>query len=188
MKAWAFTLDGHIFYVMDDVAGQTLVCDMRTGQWHHWYTGADPALWNMQSGIMWNGVAIAADLTTNKIWEVDPHSMRDEETIEITRVVTAFQAVRGRASARIGSFRLTASVGEPSLVGAVVHLRFSDDEGESWSPVYERVLSVGDFSQPLRFRSLGRIRAPGRIWEVSDQGGLLLIEGADADIEGEERQ
>ena len=185
VKAWAFVLDGHIFYVLDDVDGNTVVCDMRTGQWHHWYTGDSPGLWNMHRGIMWEGRAIAADAQLPKIWEVDPHSMLDEESIEISRVVTAFQALRGRASARVGSFRLTADVGEPTTVDAEVHLRFSDDEGQTWSSVHVRVLEIGNTDQPLRFRSLGRLRAPGRIWEISDKGGFVLIEGADADVEGE---
>jgi hypothetical protein len=184
VKAGAFNLDGHIFYVMNDVDGATLVCDLRTGQWHHWYTGAVPGLWNMQNGMMWEGRALAADSASNELWEVDPHSMHDEGTVEISRVVTAFQPLRGRASARVGSFRLTAGVGEPSLEGAELKLRFSDDEGQTWGITYTRALETDNFAQPLRFRSLGRLRAPGRIWEVSDSGGLVLIEGADADVEG----
>jgi hypothetical protein len=65
-------------------------------------------------------------------------------------------------------------------------MRFSDDEGQTWSSVYSRVLIADDFDQPLRFRSLGRIRSPGRLWEISDRGGLVLIEGADADLEGDD--
>lgn len=186
MKAWAFTMDGHIFYVMDDVDGDTLVCDLRTGQWHHWYTGTVPGVWSMHNGMMWNGRVLASDAVTGQIWEVDPHSMRDEDTTEISRVVTAFHSLRGRSSARVGSFRLTASVGEPSLDAAQVSVRFSDDEGQTWGALYTRALETDNFAQVLRFRSLGRLRAPGRIWEVSDRGGLVLIEGADADIEGQE--
>lgn len=185
MRAWAFVLDGHIFYVLDDLNGETYVCDLRSGQWHHWYTGAVPGLWNMKVGVMWKGRPIAADSVLNKIWEVDPHSLQDEDAIEISHVVTAFQAMRGKASARVGSFRLTANVGEPSLEDAEVQLRFSDDEGQSWSITHTRVLVVDDFDQVLRFRSLGRMRAPGRVWEVRDTGGSVLIEGADSDMEGE---
>lgn len=186
--AWAFTFDGHVFYVLPEVDGKTLVYDMTTGQWHLWYTGAVLAMWNMRRGRMWKGRAIAADETLNKIWEVDPHSELDEGSIDITRVVSGFQPVRGTASARQGSLRVTANVGEPNLVGATVQMRFSDNEGQTWSPVYVRILFTGDFDQPLRFRSLGRLRAPGRIWEITDTGGLMFIEGADGDIEGEEDQ
>jgi hypothetical protein len=176
-------MDGHIFYVMDDVNGDTMVCDMRTGQWHHWYNGAVPGLWNMKGGVMWNGRVIAADAALAKIWEMDPHSMLDEGVTQISRVVTAFQPVRGKASTRVGSFHVTASVGAPTAVDAEVRLRFSDDEGNSWSVTHVRVLATGNFAQPLRYRSLGRLRAPGRIWEVADTGGLVVIQGADANLE-----
>lgn len=182
--AWAFVLDGHIFYVLNDVSGRTVVCDMRTGQWHHWYTGAVPGKWNMFRGFMWRGRPLAVDEVSSKVWEVDPNAFLDEGVQHILRVVTGFQAVRGKASMRQGSLRLTASVGEPDLVGAVVSMRFSDNEGVAWSTPQTRVLAAGDYAQPLRFRSLGRLRAPGRIWEISDQGGLVTIEGADSDMEG----
>ena len=183
--AWAFTLDGHIFYVMNDVDGMSLVYDVRTGQWHHWYTGPlRTALWNAFRGKMWKGRVLFADESTADIWEADPSSMLDEETTHITRVVTGFQAIRGKASMRQGSLRVTASIGNPAQVGAQVTLRFSDDEGRTWGVAYARTLVAGVYDQPLRFRSLGRLREPGRLWEISDTGGLVTIEGADADMEG----
>lgn len=185
MKTWAFVLDGHTFYVMDDVSGMTLVCDLSTQQWHHWYTGNDATVWGMLRGVTWKGRVLAVDAASSEIWELDPNSALDRSTEHIRRVVTAFQSVRGKGSIRQGSFRITASMGEPSLPDAVVSMRFSDDEGQSWSPTYERTVQAGNFGQLLRYRSLGRIRAPGRIWEVSDTGGLLTIEGADVDVEGQ---
>lgn len=181
--AWAFVLDGHIFYVLTSVDGITLVCDMRTEQWHHWYSGIVPAEWNAYRGTMWKGRVLAADAELGKVWEIDANADMDEGVSQIQRVVTGFQAMRGKASVRLGSFRLTATVGEPSMVGAAVELRYSDNEGETWSVTHSRTLGVGDFDQPLRFRSLGRLRAPGRIWEIADRGGVVTIEGADADME-----
>lgn len=184
--AWAFVLDGHIFYVLNDVGGDTVVCDLRAGnQWAHWYTGEAGGKWSAYRGIVWKGRTLVVDDLTSSIWEVDPDSMLDGGVDHIKRVVTAFQAVRGKGSIRQGSLRVTASVGEPSLEDATVLLRFSDDEGQTWSPVYSRTLEAGNYDQPLRFRSLGRLRSPGRIWEISDIGGLVTIEGADADMEGQ---
>lgn len=182
-NAWAFTLDGHVFYVLSDVGGETLVYDVRTGHWHHWYTGA-ATLWNMYRGVMWRGEVIAADASLGKIWTVDPYSMLDEEATQIQRVVTGFMPFRGRRSVRQGSLRLTVSLGYPTADPATVAMRFSDDEEESWSILHSRILVAEDFDQVLRFRSLGRIRAPGRVWEITDTGGFVRIEGADADVEG----
>lgn len=182
--AWAFVFDGHIFYVLNDVNGNTMICDLRTGQWHHWYTGVVAGKWNMYRGVVWKGRVLAADELTNEIWEADPHSFLDEAATDIKRVVTAFESVRGKGSVRQGSLRISASVGFPTLVGATLQMRFSDNEGQSWSPTYSRTLVSGDFNQELRFRSLGRLREPGRIWEISDTGGVVTIEAADADLEG----
>lgn len=182
--SWAFVLDGHVFYVLNDVNGHTYVCDLTTGQWHHWYTGDAPGQWNMYRGVIWRGKVIAGDSSDGVLWELDPDAMLDEGAFQIQRVVTAYQPVRGKGSVRQGSLRVTASVGEPTADPAVVRLRFTDDEGERWSVTHERTLDPGAFGQVLRFRSLGRLRAPGRIWEVSDRGGLVRIEGVDSDLEG----
>lgn len=181
---WAFVLDGHVFYVLSDVSGRTLVCDITTGQWHHWFTGSVPGLWNMQRGTMWRGRALAAGATGANIWEVDPLSTLDEGTLLIHRAVTGFMPVRGRASFRQGSLRVSASVGAPSVADATMSLRFSDDEGVTWSRVFTITLRTGAFAQSLSFRGLGRARAPGRIWDIADSGGLVRIDGVDSDMEG----
>lgn len=182
-RSWAFVLDGHVFYVLSDVSDRTLVCDLSTGQWHHWYTGAAPALWNMVRGTMWRGRAIAADAAGPEIWEVDPLSTLDEGTTPIHRAVTGFLPIRGRGSYRQGALRLAASVGDPDVDGAELRLRFSDDEGVTWGRTYTVVLQSDAYSQPITFRGLGRMRAPGRIWELTDAGGLVRIDGVDSDME-----
>jgi hypothetical protein len=182
-KAWGFSLDGHVFYVLNDVDGSTYVCDLTTGQWHHWYTGDEPGLWNAWRGIMWRGHALAGGEEGNRIWLIDPDAETDEGEHQISRVVTAFAPLRGKASIRQGSLRVNASIGSPSADPAVLYLRFSDDEGTAWSHAYERTLEPDKFDQVLRYRSLGRIRAPGRIWELADKGGLVRIDGVDSDIE-----
>jgi len=183
VNSWAFVLDGHVFYVLSDVSGRTLVCDLTTGQWHHWFTGEVPGLWNMYRGTMWRGRAVAADAVTAEVWEVDPLSTLDEGTGLIHRAVTGFHAIRGRGSFRQGSLRLAASVGDPDVEGAELRLRFSDDEGQTWGTTYAVALQPDAYSQPISFRGLGRMHAPGRIWELTDAGGLVRIDGVDSDME-----
>jgi hypothetical protein len=178
VKAWAFTFDGHVFYVLSTVAGRTLICDLTTGQWHTWKTGESP-FWNMYRGIMWGGRPIAADETSNEIWMVDPSSELDEGEHEIARTVTGYQPVRGTHSRRQGSMRLTARRGVMGGEDLVVRMRFSDDAGSSWSPYYDIDLDPDSYSTRMEWRSLGRLRAPGRIWEITDEGGLVRIDGAD---------
>lgn len=190
-KSWAFTLDGHIFYVLGTYQGLTLLCDLTTGQWCLWKTaGFD--FWNMHRGVMWRGRVLAADDALPIVWELDPAATGDAETDEestsIERVVTGFLPSRNRGSNRIGAARLTASVGDPDGPDVPVSLRYSDDEGETWSQAREIVLRSADYEQELKFRSLGRLREPGRLWEISDAGGVVRIDGLDADIDGEEQE
>lgn len=181
--AWAFTLDGHIFYVLNTPGEPTLLYDMTTGQWCTWTTGGYP-FWNIHRGIMWNGLILGASAAGAKIWLLDPAVLTDEGTREIERVVTGFQAYRGSGSIRQGSLRMTA--GRQGVLGAdaAVTLRFSDDGGRTWSRDYAVELNAGDVSKKIEFRSLGRIRAPGRLWELSDVGGVVRIDGLDSDTEG----
>ena len=190
-RAWAFVLDGHVFYVLNFSDRPALVCDLTTGQWHSWFTRTfNPAalslgsgIWNMFRGIMWKGRVIAADFSDPIVWELDPHSMLDESVDVIQRAVTAFQPLRGSASARQGSMRLTARK-EDLGASSTIRMRFSDDGGRTWSTWRSVILAASSYSKKIEWRSLGRIRAPGRLWEIDDAGGLVRIEGSDADLEG----
>lgn len=182
-RAWAFTLHGHTFYVLNSISGKSLVYDITTGQWHHWFTGESDQLWNMLRGVVWKERVIAADGSLPKIWELDPYSQLDEEETIIKRAVTGFQAVRGDRSIRQGALRMTASVGTPDNDSAPLRLRFSDDGGHTWSNTYTVELEAGNSEQVLEFRSLGRLRTPGRLWELEDDGGLVRIEGLDSDMD-----
>lgn len=193
-KAWAFVLDGHVFYVLNFTSRPALIHDLTTGQWHEWFTrefdpddpGFEPGgFWNMFRGIVWKGRVIAADAADPVVWELDPHSMLDEGVDPIRRAVTAFQPLRGRASARQGSLRLTATKEDVSE-SATIRMRFSDDGGSSWSSWRSVTLAADSVSRRIEWRSLGRVRAPGRIWEIEDTGGLVRIEGTDSDMEGED--
>lgn len=182
-SAWAFTMDGHTFYVLNTVGTKSLVYDLTARQWYIWYT-AGMDFWNMFRGTNWNGKVVAADDSGAQIWELDLYAVLDQEVLQIERVVTGFQPLRGRASILIGNAHLKANVGSPSDAGAAVKLRFSNDEGVTWSEYFEVALAVDDFSQRVTFRSLGRLRAPGRLWEISDTGGLMRIDALDVSLHG----
>lgn len=187
-RAWAFTLDGHIFYVLNSIHEAALVYDISTRQWGRWLGyetlegGVEP-FWNMFRGIVWKGRVLACGMGDNKVWEMDPHSMLDEGQHPIRRVVTGFLPLRGSASARQGALRVTARK-EDATQDATIAMRFSDDNGKTWSAERTVALAANAYAQNIEFRSLGRIRAPGRLWEISDTGGFVRIEGADADLEG----
>ena len=45
-------------------------------------------------------------------------------------------------------------------------------------------LTEGAFDTEIAWRSLGSFMAPGRIFELSDSGGLIRIDGCDAMLNG----
>jgi hypothetical protein len=189
-KAWAFTFDGHVFYVLHFADRPSLICDLTTGQWHAWYTSErveldtpDEGFWNMFRGIMWRGKMIAADYGLPVVWEVDPESGVDHGSEFIERAVSGFMPLRGSDSVRQGFMRVTARK-EVGASGSVVRMRFSDDRGKTWSQWYETALGQGS-QHRIEYRSLGRVRAPGRLWEIADVGALICIDGADAELDGE---
>lgn len=249
-KSWAFTLDGHIFYVLGDTVDGTLLFDLTAGQWYTWKT-AGQDFWNALRGTMWRGRILVADETRPIIWELDPAASYDEDNVslQIERVVTGFQPLRGSHAVRQGALRATASVGyfegghlvlvetatpgvfefaesgtpdaylEETADGSEVfvavearniqrrqaaavsfggvavvssapigmlRMRFSDNQGQTWSRYFDIPLRVDDDNQELKWRSLGRINAPGRLWEISDAGGVVRIDGLDADMDGEQ--
>lgn len=189
-RAWAFALDGHIFYVINDVEGKSYLYDVRTGQWAVWYTGEESSTWNFQKGHTWRSRTIALEEDSDRILELDPYSERDVDDQEIRRVVTAFQTARGDDAYRQGSMRVNASVGAPTVDETAVEMRFSNDGGVTWVGPFAVSLLLAEWSQRIEFRSLGRIRAPGRLWEIRDVGGLMRIDGCDQTVElpGEEEE
>jgi|GEM_PF-6124464 len=190
-RAWTFTLDGHTFYVLDLGAQGTFLYDILTSQWTNFCTGA-PATnggpnvqWNFQNGHMWGVRIVGGDLATSDVWEMTPGAVFDNGATEIGHVSTGGLAARSRVSISCDSFRITASFGLlDDVAGSTFNLRFSDDVEATWSPYFTIALTAGDYDNELAWRSLGSFAAPGRIFEISDSGGLIRIDGADAMLNG----
>lgn len=190
------------------MSADTLIYDLTTGQWHQWGTLEDTgggvfdnARWNMILGVFWQELkggdgqpiyaTVAAGIESNEIFRVDPESEIDNGGTDneqyIRRQVTGGLSIRNRVFPRQFDLRLTASVGDPAVAGADVNLRFSDDNGNTWVTPLPISLTAGAWSQDLVWRSLGIIRAPLRIFEITDTGGLVRISTvAQARVDGDE--
>lgn len=185
-RAWTFTLDGHKFYVLDLAEEGTFLYDQITNQWCNFSTqGFEPA-WNMINGTMWGqNRIVAADRLSDDIWELDPTAVLDEEWRDIAHIVTGGLSTRSRTYVACDAVRVTASIGILDEVnGSQMLLRFSDDQEQTWSDYFTVDLIVDDFDGEIAYRSLGSFMAPGRIFELSDSGGLIRIDGADAFLNG----
>lgn len=184
-RAWTYDLDGHSFYVLDLGEQGTFLYDQVTNQWCNFSTqGFEPA-WNFVNGCMWGNRIVGADSISDAIWEMIPTAVVDEDWRDIAHIVTGGIQTRNRTFVGCDAVRVTASIGLLDQVnGSQMLLRYSDDSEATWSDYFVVDLIHDDFDGEIAFRSLGSFMAPGRIFELSDSGGLIRIDGADAFLNG----
>lgn len=184
-RAWTFVLDGHVFYVLDLGQEGTFLYDMTTKQWCQFITNGHEG-WNVRNGTVWGdaGRIAGADTTDTIVWELDPEAVVDDGFRTITHAVTGGVTTRSRVYKSVEAVRIAGSIG--SLEGdsaSTFTMRFSDDGGNTWSDDFVVDLVQGEFDGEIAWRSLGSFMAPGRVFEFSDIGGPLRIDGADVFIE-----
>lgn len=185
-RAWGFNLDQHQFYVLHAGIEGTLVYDVLSQEWSQWQTqGFDT--WNAENGVEWDGDIYFGDRDTATLWRLDPTSFLDDEFRPILRVVTGGIPAEARKSLRSGMLVLSATKeGTLDTVSApYVQLSISDDGGFTWNDRESLALDDSE-TQDFSWRGLGTIRAPGRVFKITDSGGFVTIRGADQMIEGED--
>lgn len=173
-RAWGFSLDGHFFYVLSIEDQGTFVYDETTEQWAHWYTTADSPYWDFTQGMHWRTYILGINWGRTTMRSITPTAFLDSGGALIPRVVTGVLPYRARGRARNSFVKLYAGVASTS--NESLSLRFSDDGGQTWGSTFTRALTLSP-SQELYFSSLGMIGAPGRVWELSDSGGIVRLDG-----------
>lgn len=180
-RAWTFTLDGHVFYVLDLDTEGTYLIDLTTEQWCKFVTSGF-SRWNMQNGVMWGTRVVGGSIDLPIVWEASATAL-DDDGDDIAHVITGGTQTRSRTKHSVGAVRLTGSANKLGAATSSMRLRFSDDNGDSWSGYKTISLTQGTVKE-MAWRSLGAFAAPGRIFEFSDTGGPVRLDGVDADIEG----
>ncbi len=197
IAAFAFSLDGHDFYALRCGASETLLYDLTTGSWCSW-DSPGRNVWRANSGFNWVGVLgsgaenapttniVLGDDTFGTLWVLDPDSGIDDGPFdgdaaqEFTRAVTGGVPIRGRPSPRCNAVYLTASIGDADMASTSIQLRYSDDNGRTYQSAGTSIVQPGLYTTEVRWRSLGMMKAPGRIFEFIDSGATVRIDGADA--------
>lgn len=195
MRAWGFSVDGHDFYVLHLGTESTLVYDITTGQWSEW-ASPDATNWRANTGMTWLGMgtatltsnannrAVIGDMVSGLLWTIDTDQGYDENpstgaATEFTRQVTGGIPMRLRETERLGAAYLTASIGSPQITGASITLETSDDGGKNWQDHGFIVASTTDTVQEFVWRSLGLIKAPGKVFRITDNGASVRIDSLD---------
>ena len=200
LRAWTFSMDGHDFYVVRLGEEATLVYDLTTGQWTKWTT-LGRETWRATVGMNWIGMGrktvslqtegsapaesqvVAGDDTFGMLWTLAPTQgydvspYNDTQQVGFPRVVVGGVPLSMRETKPLGAAYLTASFGTPQISGANILLRTSDDFGKTWTSHGTVTVEPGNYSQEFVWRSLGLMKAPGRIFEISDEGATVRIDG-----------
>jgi hypothetical protein len=182
-RCWTFVADGHTFYVLDLGDEGTFVYDITTQQWSSFVTSGFTR-WDMLNGVMWGTRVVGGDIDTTDVWEHKATTIQDNDALGIAHVCTGKVLSRDRVYHSVGTVRVAGSLSAiDDLISADINLRYSDDNGKTWSDYFTVTVTPGVYDD-VAFDGLGAFKSPGRIFELSDTGGLLRIDGVDAEIDG----
>ena len=197
VRSWSYTLDGHDFYILKlGTEDKTLVLDLSTGQWSQWSSGDLPR-WRASIGLNWRASkriaanygsnVIVGDDSVGTLWVLDPDYAMDDSLLDDTapstfpRIAMGQIPQRGRGAIPCFSVYLSASPGQ-TQAPTTVSLSYSDDLGHTFANAGGLSVTNELYLQEFAWRSLGQIRAPGRLFKISDDG-LARIDSLDVNNE-----
>lgn len=195
IRTWSFSIDGHDFYILRLGNDETLVYDLATNTWSNWLSFQQTYL-NQHTGLNWitmgaktadkgqEGNVIAGDSRSGILWLADP-SLGIDQNITTgwaeafpCKVIGGIQ-MKGRGSAPCNAVFMTGALGSPKISGATMKLRSSADGGYTWTDHGDVWMYPGEWDQEVSWRSLGQIKPPGRVFELTDSGGSIRIDSLD---------
>lgn len=171
-RAFPYDIDGHIFYGLHVNGKGTYLLDLTTRQWTLWRSG-DLTLWNAQYHVRWNGEYYAGSVIDNSVVKIDPESVLDDSFRDNTFRVTGRIEYQNRRFVQNPEAQIFGSIGDR---GGEVTLRYSNDEGETWSADRTVSVTAGMRDDNVLFYDMGSVRAPGRIYQIEDKGALRRIQ------------
>ena len=164
-SAFSFTWDGHTFFVLglDD---ETLVYDV-AASWANYTYGASPfpALGFYDGENTYVGGA--------KVWLLD--EVGDDDGTAMERVFTAIIPTEKPVLVNALQVSLSPGVTSVSEEPATVQMRWSDDQGRTWTDWKDASSGFsGEYRKRVMFRRLGMVDAPGRVIEVRQTDAALI--------------
>lgn len=172
VNAFEYNIDGHIFYGLHVRDRGTFLFDAMSNQWAQWQSG-DLPYWNAQFHVEWKGDFYAGSLIDNAMVRINPDSVLDDSFRTNLFQATGRLESKSRRWIKNPEAHLFGSVG---LRGGDIALRYSEDEGLTWS--FDRVVNVavGDRDMNVMFYDMGSVKSPGRIYQIEDEGTMRRIQ------------
>ena len=167
INMWTYTQDGHQFVMLDLPDRNTFVFDAVTGLWHE-RQSFERDIWLPQNGVRHLGGILSGSREDGKIFFLDKRQDTDNGT-QIKRQFTAGLSVEERGQP-IFNLILDLIPGLGSVTGdnPQIGMRFSDDQGKTWSNEIVRELGLqGQHDAGVSWTRLGLVKTPIRIFEFT---------------------
>lgn len=176
LRAWAFALDQHGFYVLTCDQG-TFAFDMATRNPWSQFSSYQSETWRAHVGAQNGPQIIAGDSESNRLWSVDP-VRSDDDGEPLVREITGGLDHSGQPQrCDIVSLKVAAGWSMRPGIEPLIEMRWSDDGGNLWSDWQARVLGQqGQYDREVAWRKLGSVKAPGRVfhWRMTDDAMLRI--------------
>ena len=111
--------------------------------------------------------------------EIDPDSVIDDSFRDNDFIVTGRLESQSRKYVPNSEVQLFGSVG---LRGGAVNLRYSDDDGETFSSYVSTTVPAGERQTSVMWYNLGSVRQPGRIYQLLDLGTIRRVQTLSAKL------
>jgi hypothetical protein len=94
--------------------------------------------------------------------------VRLDGTQNIISTATSYVPIRRRQHCHSFTVHATVGEGDNTTPDPQIMLRYSDDQGRTWSKERLRSLgAAGKYNTSVTWRQLGQIKPPGRIFQIS---------------------
>lgn len=171
--------EGHSVYVLNIPGQGSYGYDAATQNWAEWQSYGRTTFRGSCS-LQYLGQTYVGDDTNGKIWVLTPGTYTDG-TDPITFIASAWVPVpNGRPRCDNAVLQGARGVGTTTGQGSapITEMRYSDDQGRTfcdWIP--ETPGAIGVYGRPPRWRRLGLMKAPGRLFEIRTTDPVLATAG-----------
>ncbi|PIB91289.1 hypothetical protein CSW62_06690 [Caulobacter sp. FWC2] len=166
LNGWSFTLEQHVYYVLDVPGEGTLAYDFTTGQWSDFGTNGKSLFMAGCGAKLAKGKWITGGSFDSKIRQITPTALTDDGTPLVREF---FGLTRSRTTLRFSNVFTECSVGGAGLAypsdDPKLAMRYSDNEGKTWSEwQYASLGRQGQYNRKPTFKNPTKMRFGTRIW------------------------
>lgn len=170
-RAWFYRLDGHLLYVLT-TGLDTFAYDLSSQLWSRFSSYGSNA-WRAHTGA----ALVCGDAIGAALWRLDTARSNDAGENMIRELTGGIEIVGTAQRCNSVSMRVAAGWSPRPDFEPILELKWSDDEGASWSPWRRIGLGKqGEHRAPVAINKLGLMRRPGRFfWLRCSDDAFLRI-------------